>query len=87
MTPSIRKVKGEAADLHKQILERTGLNLWVRPVVVWWGEVADGGRTVEGVGVVQGKLLAERLRAQSGRPIRDIQAVVEALRPGRHTRR
>lgn len=87
VTASIRKAKGEAADLNKQILARTGKKLWVKPVVVWWGDVADGGKTVDGVGLVQGAHLADRLRAQVGRPIQDFDAVVEALRPGRHARR
>lgn len=87
VSASIRAAKGEASELHKRILARTGHNLWVQPVVVWWGEVANGGRTVDGVGVVQGKNLADRLRAQKGRRIRDREAIVDALTPGRHTRR
>lgn len=83
----VRQAKAEAAALSSEIARRCGQRLWVRPVVVWWGEVARGGRQVDGVGIVQGKHLVERLRAQEGRPVRGFDAVVAALTPGRHLQR
>ncbi|WP_372595200.1 nuclease-related domain-containing protein, partial [Actinotalea sp.] len=72
----IRQAKAEAAALSKQISDRCGRRLWVQPVVVWWGEVANGGKQLDGVGVVQGKHLVDRLRAQSGRRVPDFDHVV-----------
>ncbi|WP_164983873.1 nuclease-related domain-containing protein [Cellulomonas endophytica] len=82
----VRRARAEAAALSAQISERCGRRVWVDPVVVWWGDVEQGGRTVDGVGVVQGKLLADRLRAQRRRPVRDLEEIAEVLRPGRHAR-
>ena len=82
----LRRARGEAAALREQIEARCGTRLWVQPVIVWWGEVANGGRTVDGVGVVQGKNLADRLRAQTGRPVPQFERVVAVLRPGRHSK-
>lgn len=83
---NLRAVRGEAAALSKQIESRCGQRIWVQPVIVWWGDVANGGRLVDGVGIVQGKNLASRLRAQKGRPVPQFDQVVAALRPGRHGR-
>ncbi len=83
----VRRAKAEAAALSERIAQRCGTKLWVQPVIVWWGEVENGGRLVDGVGVVQGKRLAERLRAQTGRPVQGFDVVVACLRPGRHSRR
>ena len=85
ITSILKRTRGEAAALSEQIEKRCGQRLWVRPVIVWWGEVADGGRTEEGVGVVQGRVLADRLRTQSGRRVVQFDQVVNALRPGRHS--
>ena len=82
----LKKARGEAAALSHQIQERCGQRLWVTPVVVWWGQVANGGKLVDGVGVVEGKRLVERLRTQRERTVPDFDAVVQALRPGRHRR-
>lgn len=84
ITSIVKRVRGEAAALSEQIEKRCGQRLWVQPVIVWWGDVANGGQTVDGVGVVQGKALADRLRAQKGRPVPRFDRVVDALRPGRH---
>ncbi|WP_309133933.1 nuclease-related domain-containing protein [Cellulomonas sp.] len=86
VTRTLRRARSEAAELNSQIAQRCGQKVWVQPVVVWWGEVAGGGKSVDGVGVVQGRHLAERLGAQKGRPVRDFDAVVAVLRPGRHMR-
>ncbi len=83
---TLRRARGEAAALSRQIEKRCGQRVWVKPVVVWWGQVAKGGKYIDGVGVVEGKHLVERLRAQSGSPVRDFERVAQALRPGRHTR-
>ncbi|WP_298461511.1 nuclease-related domain-containing protein [uncultured Cellulomonas sp.] len=80
----IRKARGEAAALSGQVAARCGQKVWVQPVVVWWGDVANGGKHIDGVGVVQGRHLADRLRAQRGRPVTNFDAVAAALRPGRH---
>ena len=72
--------------MSRQVQARCGQKLWVQPVIVWWGPVANGGKLLDGVGVVQGKYLADRLRTQRGQPIRNYEAVVAALRPGRHKR-
>jgi len=81
----VRRARGEAAALSEQIEKRCGQRLWVQPVIVWWGEVANGGQTVDGVGVVDGKVLADRLRSQKGRPVPQFERVVAVLRPGRHS--
>lgn len=83
---TLRRARAEASALSRQVQARCGQKLWVQPVIVWWGPVANGGRLLDGVGVVQGKYLAARLRDQPGRPIRDYDAVVAVLRPGRHKR-
>jgi hypothetical protein len=84
---TLRRARAEAAALSKQITQRCGQRLWVDPVVVWWGDVANGGQLLDGVGVVQGKNLAERLRAPRGRPVPQFDQVVAVLQPGRHARR
>ncbi len=48
----LKKVRGEAAALSRQIQDRCGHRVWVTPVVVWWGQVFNGGKLVDGVGVV-----------------------------------
>lgn len=83
----VRRAKAEAARLSELIAQRCGTKLWVQPVIVWWGAVENGGRTVDGVGVVEGRHVAERLRDQKGRPVQQFDAVVAALRPGRHAHR
>lgn len=83
---SIRRARVEAAELSQRVRERCGATIWVRPVIVWWGDVVNGGKLVDGVGVVQGKFLAERLRAQKGTPVKEFDLVAAALRPGRHAR-
>lgn len=83
----VRRAKAEAAALSDRIAQRCGTKLWVQPVIVWWGDVENGGRGVDGVGVVQGKRLAERLRAQKGKPVQRFDEVVACLRPGRHSQR
>jgi len=83
---TLRRARAEAAAVSKQIQDRCGHKLWVRPVVVWWGQVANGGRLIDGVGVVESKNLVDRLRDQKGEPIRDFPTVVAALQPGRHKR-
>lgn len=83
----IRRAKAEAAELSERIATRCGTRVWVQPVIVWWGDVENGGRSVDNVGVVQGEFLAARLRAQKGRPVRQFDDVVAALTPGRHRRR
>lgn len=82
----LKKARGEAAALSRQIQDRCGQRVWVTPVVVWWGQVFNGGKLVDGVGVVEGKRLVERLRVQRRRPVPDFDAIVQALRPGRHRR-
>ncbi|RYV49607.1 nuclease-related domain-containing protein [Pengzhenrongella frigida] len=84
ITSVVKRSRGEAAALSEQIEKRCGKRLWVQPVIVWWGDVTNGGRTVDGVGVVQGKVLADRLRAQKGRQVPQFDRVVDVLRPGRH---
>ncbi len=84
VSKNLRQARREAAELSARIAARCGQKIWVQPVIVWWGDVDGGGRTVDGVGVVQGKCLADRLRAQSGKQVRDFDAVVAALRPRRH---
>lgn len=80
-----RRAKAEAAALSEQIARRCGRKLWVRPVIVWWGDVEGGGRELDGVGIVQGKNLVDRLRDQNdGVPMRDYAEIEAALRPGRH---
>lgn len=83
----VRRAKAEAAALSQQIERRCGRKVWVQPVVVWWGDVSQGGKTVDGVGIVQGDNLVERLRAQPGRRISDFAQVGAVLRPGRHGHR
>ena len=83
---NLSAVRGEAAALSKQIERRCGQRIWVQPVIVWWGDVANGGKLVDGVGIVQGKNLAVRLRAQKGRSVPQFDRVVAVLRPGRHAR-
>lgn len=85
----VRRAKAEAAALSERIAQRCGTKIWVQPVIVWWGGWGDtehGGRRVDGVGVVEGKRLAERLRAQAGKPVHRFDDVVACLRPGRHSR-
>lgn len=84
---TLRKARAEAAALSSQITQRCGQKVWVQPVIVWWGDVASGGKLLDGVGVVQGKNLADRLRAYKGRPVPQFDQVVAALQPGRHTQR
>ena len=84
ITSVLKRSRGEAAALSEQIEKRCGQRLWVQPVIVWWGDVVNGGQTVDGVGVVQGKALADRLRAQKGRQVPQFDRVVDVLRPGRH---
>lgn len=83
---ALRQVRAEAATLRHRIHERCGTKLWVQPVIVWWGEVVNGGRLVDGVGVVQGMNLVPRLKEQRGQRITNFDEVVAALRPGRHAR-
>ncbi|HEY3548775.1 MAG TPA: nuclease-related domain-containing protein [Propionicimonas sp.] len=83
---TLRRARAEAGALSRQIQNRCGQKLWVQPVIVWWGPVANGGKLLDGVGVVQGKHLAERLRAQRGRPVPNYDVVLATLRPGRHRR-
>ena len=84
----LRKARAEAAALSGQITQRCGQKVWVQPVIVWWGDVASGGKQLDGVGVVQGKFLADRLRAfKDGRPVPQFDKVVAALQPGRHSQR
>ena len=78
--------KGEAASLSRQIERRCGRKVWVQPVLVWWGDVSNGGKTVDRVGIVQGDHLVDRLRGQSGRRISNFADVEAVLRPGRHSR-
>jgi len=87
VSTTVRRARAEAAALSQQIRDRCGEKVWVQPVVVWWGEVENGGRKLDGVGVVQGDFLVERLLNQQGRPVRRFDDVVDALRPGRHARR
>jgi hypothetical protein len=85
----VRRAKAEAAALSERIAQRCGTKIWVQPVIVWWGGWGDtehGGRRIDGVGVVEGKRLAERLRAQAGKPVHRLDDVVQCLRPGRHSR-
>lgn len=84
---ALRRARAEAAALSDRIAERCGTRLWVTPVIVWWGDVANGGRLVDGVGVVHGAHLADRLRSYPGRPVRDFDEVVARLRPGRRVKR
>jgi len=86
MHPALRKARGEAAALSKQFQDRCGQRLWVQSVVAWWGDVAGGGKLGDGDGVVQGEDLADRLRAQKGRPVPQFDQVAAVLQPGRHTR-
>lgn len=72
------------AGLSAQVPKWCGQKVWVQPVVVWWGEVANGGKHIDGVGVVQRRHLADRLRAQEGRRVTNFEGVAAALRPGRH---
>lgn len=83
----IRRAKAEAAMLSERIATRCGTKVWVQPVIVWWGTVENGGRLIDNVGVVQGEYLADRLRAQKGRPVPQFDHVVASLTPGRHRRR
>lgn len=82
----VRRARAEAAALSQQIERRCGHRVWVQPVIVWWGDVSNGGKTVDGVGIVQGENLVDRLRALPGRRITDFARVEAVLRPGRHTR-
>lgn len=84
---ALRQARAEAATLRDRIHERCGAQLWVQPVIVWWGDVVNGGRLVDGVGVVQGKNLVPRLKEQQGKRIANFDEVVAVLRPGRHARR
>jgi len=83
----VRRAKREAVALQRKIVERCGERVWVTPVVAWWGEVEGGGKLQDGVGVVEGKCLVERLENQQGRPVRNLEAVLDVLRPGRHAHR
>jgi Nuclease-related domain len=85
--PILRRARREAAALSEQITQRCGQRLWVKAVVVWWGDVANGGMLLDGVGIVQGKDLTVRLRGQQGRPVPQFDEVLAALQPGRHARR
>ncbi len=82
----VGRVRREAIDLKKIVEARTGVTLWVQAVVVWWGDVENGGRQVGDIGVVRGEDLVARLRGISGRRIPEFDRVVAALAPGRHTR-
>lgn len=85
--PILRGARREAAALSEQITQRCGQRLWVKPVVVWWGAVANSSMLLDGVGIVEGKNLTERLRTQQGRPVPQFDEVLAALQPGRHARR
>lgn len=80
----ISQAKRDAVTLKQRIEALSGKRVWVEPVIVWWGEFPEGGRSVDGVGVVAGDQLAERLLAYSNRRPTDRAAIVEVLRPGRH---
>lgn len=82
----IGQAKRDAVALKQRIEARSGSRVWVEPVIVWWGQYPEGGRTVDGVGVVAGKKLVERLLAYNKKRPTDRAAVVEVLRPGRHAR-
>ncbi|KGM14441.1 hypothetical protein N869_10975 [Cellulomonas bogoriensis 69B4 = DSM 16987] len=82
----ISGAKWEAVALRNQIEKRSGRKVWVQPVIVWWGPYPDGGRTVEGVAVVQGKELVTRISRLPSKPTTDLESVCEVLRPGRHRR-
>jgi hypothetical protein len=80
---ALRRAKAEAADLSDLIRNRTGQRCWVEPVVVWWGPYPDGAKSVDGVRLVQGRQLVERLQNyHQGRGV-DRQQIAAALRPGR----
>jgi hypothetical protein len=80
---ALRRAKAEAADLSDLIRNRTGRRCWVEPVVVWWGPYPDGAKSVDGVRLVQGRQLVERLQNyHEGRGI-DRQQIAAVLRPGR----
>jgi len=79
----LKRAKGEAASLSALIQKRTGLRCWVEPVVVWWGQYPDGAKSVDGVRLVQGRQLVDRLlNYQEGRGVHR-QQIAAALRPGR----
>ncbi len=80
----LRGAKREAARLSALVSNRTGRRVWVKPVVVWWGGVEVGGRTVDGVAVVAGEELAARIQSLPDQQVSDSAAIAEALRPGRH---
>lgn len=80
----ISQAKRDAVTLKHRIETLSGKRVWVEPVIVWWGQFPEGGRSVDGVGVVAGDKLAERLLAYSKKRPTDRAAVVEVLRPGRH---
>lgn len=83
LDPMIRQAKRDAVDLKRTIQARTGRALWVQPVIVWWGG-GDGARTVDGVAIVPGKVLVERLLQLPEKRRTDLADVVAVLRPGRH---
>ncbi|GEN80522.1 hypothetical protein N867_05660 [Actinotalea fermentans ATCC 43279 = JCM 9966 = DSM 3133] len=84
LDPLIRQAKRDAVTLKKVIEARTGRAVWVQPVIVWWGRYDDGGRTIDGVAIVQGKELAKRITGLPEKRRTDLSDVVEILRPGRH---
>lgn len=86
VSAQVRRARGEAAALSEIIQKRSGEKVWVNPVIVWWGEVEHGGRSLDGVGVVQGKRLVDGLRKQKGRPVENVQAVVDVIKPGRRAK-
>lgn len=79
--------KFEAVALKNLIESRTGRRVWVQPVVVWWGDFPVGGKTVDGVAVVHGPQLVEKLLGLPDKHTQDVDAIIEVLRPGRHRRR
>jgi hypothetical protein len=77
------QVRRDAATLSRVIQQRTGQRVWVHPVLVWWGPYPKQSQSADGVGVVHGSRLVERLEAQPPRRIHDLAAVAAALEPGR----
>lgn len=73
----------EAVDLKNRIESLSGRRVWVQPVIVWWGQFPEGGKTVDGVAVVQGAKLAEKLLSLPEKRTTDIAAVIDVLKPGR----
>lgn len=64
--------KQDACALKRLLEDRTGQRrLWVESVIVWCGAFPQEGLTVDGVGVVHGRKLVERLESrQPSRPHR-----------------